>query len=74
MGATWQRYNEMPEAERVVDPASALTGLARALIQMIGVLAPRRRARTGRFAYPAALASELSRLCHEAGDIAVWIV
>jgi len=29
---------------------------------------------TGRFAYPAALASELSRLCHEAGDIAVWIV
>ena len=39
MGATWQRYNEMSEAERVVDPASALTGLARALIQMIGVLA-----------------------------------
>ncbi|HEX4339560.1 MAG TPA: serine/threonine-protein kinase [Polyangiaceae bacterium] len=39
MGATWQRYQELPDSEKVVDPATALTGLARALIQMIGVLA-----------------------------------
>ncbi|HEX3596275.1 MAG TPA: AAA family ATPase [Polyangiaceae bacterium] len=39
MAATWQRYSELPESERVVDPTTALTGLARALIQTIGLLA-----------------------------------
>jgi serine/threonine-protein kinase len=39
MGGAWKRHMETPEAERTVDPTTALTKLARALAQSIGLLA-----------------------------------